>query len=518
MELNCEIIAVGTELLLGNITNTNARFLSEQLASSGVNVLYQSVVGDNETRLKEVFNNALNRANLVILTGGLGPTPDDLTKETVFDALELQSEFIEAEYQKILDYFAHKGKTCPENNKKQAYFPKEAIILNNAYGTAPGCILPFEEKFVVILPGPPKELEPMFLNSVKPYLKEKTGSIIFSRTVKLFGIGESEAAEKIADLLDGDNPTAAFYAKTGQVEIRVTAKGTSENQAELLVLSLIHKIENKLGEYIYGYDDDTLQSVAVKLLKKYNKTVATAESITGGLISKKITDVSGASQVFESGFCTYSNAAKANYLKVNKKTLKVSSAISGEVAELMAEGAMKQDGADFGVSATGLAGPNSDESGKPVGTVYIAVSSKNNTAVRKLFLSRGIENDRDYIRELTSMHALSLLIKVIKETCGEEKNKPITEISQIGAAPVNTKEAAFAVNDEEDTKIDAFMAALKERQIDAETGEKIENANPITEALQETKKEPEKPTLEEKIETEKTDANLKRSYNFELFE
>lgn len=516
MELNCEIIAVGTELLLGNITNTNARFLSEELAGVGVNVLYQSVVGDNPQRLTEVFNTALCRTNLVILTGGLGPTPDDLTKETVFDALGLQSEFIQSEYDKILEYFAHKGKECPENNKKQAYFPKEAIILKNSCGTAPGCILPLENKTVVILPGPPKELKPMFIDSVKPYLKEITGSIIFSRTVKLFGIGESAAAEKIADLLEGTNPTAAFYAKTGRVEIRVTAKGTSENQAELLVLSLIHKIENKLGEYIYGYDNDTLQSVAVGLLKKYNKTVATAESITGGLISKKITDVSGASQVFESGFCTYSNAAKANYLKVNKKTLKVSSAISGEVAELMAEGAMKQDGADFGVSATGLAGPASDESGKPVGTVYIAVSHKNGTAVKKLFLSRGIENDREYIRELASMHALSLLIKVIKETCGEENNNSISEISQVGAAPVNTKAAASAVNDDEDTKIDAFMAALQERRIDTDTDKKQDD-NPITKALNdETPKE--EPETEEITTEEPLDTNLKRSYNFELFE
>lgn len=517
MELNCEIIAVGTELLLGNITNTNARFLSEELANAGVNVLYQSVVGDNPESLKEVFNTALNRTNLVILTGGLGPTPDDLTKETVFDALGLQSEFIGAEYDKILEYFAHKGKECPESNKKQACFPKEAIILKNSNGTAPGCILPLDSKTVVILPGPPKELKPMFLDSVKPYLKEKTGSIIFSRTLKLFGIGESEASEKIADLLDGENPTAAFYAKTGRVEIRVTAKGTSENQAELLVLSLIHKIENKLGDYIYGYDNDTLQSVAVGLLKKYNKTVATAESITGGLISKKITDVSGASQVFESGFCTYSNAAKANYLKVNKKTLKVSSAISGEVAELMAEGAMKQDGADYGVSATGLAGPASDESGKPVGTVYIAVSHKNGTAVKKLFLSRGIENDREYIRELTSMHALSLLIKVIKETCGEDSDKAFSDISQVGAAPVNTKAAASAVNDDEDTKIDAFMAALQERRIDTDTAEKSETDNPIAKALSETP-EKEEPKAEENTPEEPLDTNLKRSYNFELFE
>ena len=518
MELNCEIIAVGTELLLGNITNTNARFLSEQLASAGVNVLYHTVVGDNPNRLKDTFNNALIRANLVILTGGLGPTPDDLTKETVFDALGLQSEFIESEYDKILAYFEHKGKPCPENNKKQACFPKEAIILKNSCGTAPGCILPLENKTVVILPGPPKELEPMFLDSVKPYLKELTGSIIFSRTIKLFGIGESEAAEKIADLLDGENPTAAFYAKTGRVEIRVTAKGTSENQAELLVLSLIHKIENKLGEYIYGYDDDTLQSVAVELLKKYEKTVATAESITGGLISKKITDISGASQVFNSGFCTYSNEAKANYLKVNKKTLKVSSAISGEVASLMAQGAMKQSGSDFGLSSTGLAGPNSDDSGKPVGTVYIALAHKDDTIVKKLFLGRGIENDRDYIRELTSMHALSLLIKTLKQLFDEKSDEQVYDVSLTGAAPVNSQAAQSAVNDDEDTKIDAFMAALQERQINTSEEEKAQADNPIKEALKEAPKKTEEPENKEAEKSERTDSGIKRTYNFELFE
>lgn len=530
MELNCEIIAVGTELLLGNITNTNARFLSEELASAGVNVLYHSVVGDNQKRLTEVFNYALQRANVVILTGGLGPTQDDLTKETVFSSLGLQSEFNESCYNKIVDYFKAKGKQCPDNNKKQAYFPKEAIICPNECGTAPGCIIPLENKTVVILPGPPSELEPMFLKSVKPYLANLSGSIIFSKTIKLFGIGESEAAEMVADLLTGSNPTAAFYAKTGRVDIRVTAKGESQNQAELLVLSLVHKLNDVLSEYVYGYDDDTLESVAVELLKKAGKTLATAESITGGLISKRITDVPGASQVFSMGFCTYSDEAKMKLLKVNKKTLKFATAISEETARLMAEGATKQAQADFGLATTGLAGPTSDESGKPVGTVYIAVSYKDNTIAKKLFINRGLENDRDYIREITSLNALSLLIKAINQYCFNDNGEEIISDSLLpSSTPVNSN-VSEEDTDESETKIDAFMAALNERKIDVDTNTQDntdtnttkDETNPITQVLSQSSSSSDEQTSNadntDESEIEALNPNAKKSYNFELFE
>ena len=508
MNINCEILCVGTELLLGNITNTNARFLSEELANIGVNVLYHSVVGDNTERLTESFNLALSRVDLVILTGGLGPTQDDLTKETVFSALGLESEFNEACYDKIVEYFKAKGKTCPDNNKKQAYFPKEAIICSNNCGTAPGCIIPLENKTVVILPGPPKELKPMFLNSVAPYLEDKSKSVIYSKTINLFGIGESEAETKISDLTKGTNPTVAFYAKTGRVQIRVTAKADTNDNAKALVLPIVNQICDIYGDLVYGFDDDTLQSVAIKMLKDANKTVAVAESCTGGLIAKKITDIPGASQVFEMGFCTYSNEAKIKFLKVNKKTIQLSSAISGETARLMAEGAKKQAHADFGIAVTGLAGPDPDDSGKPVGTVYIAVAYKKETYVKKLFINRGIENDRDYIREITSMHAFSLLIKAIKAYTGEDDTiKLADELIATNTEPEQTEAQA-------ETKIDEFMAILNERKI--ENPETV-SKNPIKEVAE---------SIDEVTDTKPSSQDnndafgqtTKKSYNFELFE
>ena len=521
MNLNCEILSVGTELLLGNITNTNARFLSEALADIGVNVLYHSVVGDNEERLTESFNLALSRCDVVILTGGLGPTTDDITKETVFKALGLESQFNENCYNKIVDYFKAKGKNCPDNNKKQAYFPKEAIICENNNGTAPGCIIPLENKTVVILPGPPKELKPMFKESVKPYLEKMSGSVIYSKTINLFGIGESEAEEKIAELTKGTNPTVAFYAKTGRVQIRVTAKAESLLDAQNMVLPLVKEITDIYGEKVYGFDNDTLQSVAVNALKEAGKTVTVAESCTGGLIAKKITDIPGASSVFEMGFCTYSNEAKIKFLKVNKKTIKLASAISGETARLMAEGAKKQAHADFGLATTGLAGPDTDESGKPVGTVYIAVAYKNHTVAKKLFINRGIENDRDYIREITSMHAFDLLIRAIKKYCGSDEE--VTEDDILGETLISTTPTVSENIQEEpvETKTDAFMALLNERKIaDA-------NGNPVNTEETKTIENPIKEVLEsenEIVEVEKNETidnpltSTKKSYNFELFE
>lgn len=520
MELNSEIIAVGTELLLGNITNTNSRFLSEQLAACGVNVLYHTVVGDNKARLTDAFNLAKTRANVIILTGGLGPTQDDITKETIFEAIGLDSEFNEDCYNKIVDYFKAKGKQCPDNNKKQAYFPKEAIICENSNGTAPGCILELNNLTVVILPGPPKELEPMFRNCVAPYLSEKSGSIIFSRTINLLGIGESEAAEKVADLLDSDNPTAAFYAKTGVVQIRVTAKSETKNQAELLVMSLVHKLVDKLSEYVYGYDDDTPESVAVKLLKDNGKTVAVAESLTGGLITKKITDIAGASEIFQMGFCTYSNEAKIKVLKVHKKTLKLATAISGEVARLMAEGAMKQAKADFGIATTGLAGPTADESGKPVGTVYIAVSYKNNTVAKKLFINRGFDNDREYIREVTSVSALNLLIKAIRQYCGndgEESEDTILSDSLLSSVKSVSTSADKNEDEQTDNSMDAFVAMMNERKIEsvsetAESDKSEEIKEEVTEEVIEETEAVDNSADEDILNTEK------KNYNFDLFE
>ena len=409
--MNCEILAVGTELLLGNIVNSNAQFLSRELAALGINVLYHTVVGDNEERLKQAFSLAYSRADVVLVTGGLGPTTDDITKEVIFDELGLETVFNQYSYERITDYFEKRKIPWVESNKKQAYFPEKAIICNNDYGTAPGCIIPCEQdgKTIVILPGPPREMQPMFTSGVRPYFKKKVNAVIISKTICLFDVGEAKAEELVKDLITGSNPTAAFYAKTGIVQIRVTAKAEDVVSAKRILRPLVNKISERLSDKIYGYDNDTLESVVVTMLKDMGLTVAVAESCTGGLISEKITNVPGSSRVLGMGICTYSNEAKHRLLGVPNKVIATKSPISGEVARLMAEGVRKKAKADIGVSATGIAGPGGALPGKPVGTVFIAVSYKNNIITKKLNLGKSGINDREYIRELAALYALDLI-------------------------------------------------------------------------------------------------------------
>ena len=408
--MKAEILCVGTELLLGDIVNTNAVYLAKELAKLGINVYHQAVVGDNPERLKASLKEALSRCDLVITTGGLGPTCDDLTKETAAEVLKLPMEENAEELQHIKEYFKKINRTMTDNNRKQALIPKGAVILKNGFGTAPGILAENNGKFLALLPGPPREMRPMFDNELAPILKKYTGKTLVSRTIHIFNVGESSVESKLKDLMNSlENPTLAPYAKDGEVLLRVTAAAESTEKGYEMIEPVIEKVRETIGnEYIYGIDVGNLQTALVKALHEKNLKIATAESITGGLVSKRITEVSGSSEVFECGICSYSNNIKHSVLGVSQETLDTFTEYSAETALEMAKGVRRISGADIGISTTGIAGPNGGTDEKPVGLVYVAVDSDNYSDVKKLLLSRGFSEEREFIRYLASSHALYL--------------------------------------------------------------------------------------------------------------
>lgn len=408
--MNCELISVGTEILLGDILNSNVQFLSKELAKLGMNVMRHTTVGDNEKRLLKALDDAFEFSRAVILTGGLGPTPDDLTKETCCKyfgiSLQEDSEILS----KIESYFKLKNTVMPECNKKQALVPTVGRVLENHNGTAPGFILEKDGKIIVILPGPPKEMIPMYRESVKPYLMQFTDSVIVSHNIRTFGIGESYMSEKVEDLLEGSNPTVAPYAKSGEALLRVTAKAETEEKAEELMKGVIDEIKARLGDSIYGIDTDSIEQTVVRLLKEKKQTVSFAESCTGGLCGKRITDISGASEVFHCGVISYANEIKAGVLGVKQETLDAYTAVSEETAKEMAQGVKALSGADYGVSITGYAGPGDEEE---VGLIYIAVASDKETTVKKLVTGHRGRSCRDYNRHVAASNAFNELRKAI---------------------------------------------------------------------------------------------------------
>lgn len=407
--MNGEIIAVGTELLLGNIVNTNAQFLSEELSNLGINVYYQTVVGDNRERLENAISEALNRADLLILTGGLGPTDDDLTKETVAHLLNLEMYLHEESKELIEKYLKRK---ISESNLKQTYIPEGAIILKNDNGTAPGIIIEKDEKIVVLLPGPPREMAPMFSDKVKPYLEKKSPFVMRSQILRLFGIGESSVGDKVKDLMQNNNPTVAPYAKDNETILRVTAKAESEEEADRLNREMIKEIDARLGEFIYSYNDTELKTVCAKNLIEKNVTIAAAESCTAGLFTATLAELPGVSSILSESIITYANEAKEKYLGVKHETLEKFGAVSRETAFEMAEGIKNRSGSDIGVSITGLAGPDGGSAEKPVGLVYIGIATKNETKTYELNL---LGRDRNKIRHAAVMNALSLVNKTLNQ-------------------------------------------------------------------------------------------------------
>lgn len=410
-----EILCVGTELLLGDIINTNAAFLARELAALGIGVYHQTVVGDNGGRLREAVELALSRSDLLVMTGGLGPTYDDITKETATEALGKKLVWNQQAYDRMEAYFARTGRVMSENNRKQAMMPEGAVVFQNENGTAPGAAMESGEKVIVLLPGPPSEMEPMFCNQVRPYLERKTGQTFLSRTVHLFGIGESAAEEQLRELMESShNPTVAPYAKTGEVLLRVTAAAKNEQEAKKLLAPAVEEIQKRMGPYVYGVDVGTLQNAAVTALRQKGLTVSTAESCTGGGVAKRITEVPGASQVLQAGICTYTNRMKAELLGVKERTLQNYGAVSERTALEMAQGVRIRTGADIGVSVTGVAGPDPSE-GKPVGLVFVSVSSQWYEQTVQLHLARGSGNERERVRHLAENHALYAVLQAARK-------------------------------------------------------------------------------------------------------
>ena len=407
----CELISVGTEILLGDILNTDAQFLSQELAKLGISVMHQSTVGDNAGRLLSVLKEAAKRSDIIILSGGLGPTPDDITKEVCCEFFGKEMYLHEESLEKMKRFFAERKREMPENNVKQAMLPVGCTVFVNNNGTAPGLAVEKDGVHLLLLPGPPRELKAMFFESAVPYLKQFSDKVIISHNVRTFGIGESAMAEKVSDLLDLQNPTVAPYAKDGEALLRVTAMADSEEQAEKMCKPVIEDIKNRLGDTVYGIDYTCIEEAVVELLREKNLKIATAESCTGGFIAKRITNVSGSSEIFECGIVSYSNRIKNEILGVNADDLEKYGAVSETVARQMAEGAVRVSGADIAVSVTGIAGPNGDGSGKPVGLSYIGLADKNNSWVRELKTGR---TDRDYNRYVNASNALNMIRMYIR--------------------------------------------------------------------------------------------------------
>ena len=382
--MRAEIITVGTEILLGDIVNTNSQFLAKELANLGIEVYYQGTVGDNEDRLLESLEESLNRSDMVITTGGLGPTKDDLTKETAAKLFNQELVFHEESWREIEAYFNKLGKVPTENNKKQAYFPKEAIVLKNNNGTAPGAILKKDNKTIIVLPGPPREMKPMFEESVKPYLQYLTDDILVSKTLRFYGIGESSLENAIIDIInEQSNPTIAPYAKDTEVTLRITAKAISEEVAMDLINPVIDKIEDRVGQYIYSQGESTLEDTVAEMLVNKNLTISVAESCTGGMVSSNLINYPGISSVFMEGCITYSNEAKMKSLGVKKETLDKFGAVSEETAREMAEGIARRYNTNIGISTTGIAGPEGGTKEKPVGLVYFGIYINGKTIVKR---------------------------------------------------------------------------------------------------------------------------------------
>lgn len=411
-----ELVCVGTELLLGNIVNTNGAYLAEMCARLGLSCFYQTVVGDNEERMRTTIKTAVDRSDIVILCGGLGPTEDDLTKEIASEVMG--KKLIEDAHsrERIQAYMNNYLKTNPkmtltENNWKQAMIPEGAIVLDNANGTAPGIIIEEGQKTVVLLPGPPNELIPMFENQVYQYLREKQPEVIYSKMIKICGVGESMAETRIKDMIDAQtNPTIATYAKTGEVHLRITAKAKDEKEARKLIKPVVKELKQRFGTSIYTTDEkETLEEAVIKLLRKKGLILSTAESCTGGMLSSRLINVPGASDVYKEGFITYSDKAKHKYLMVKKSTLKAYSAVSRKTAKEMAKGCCLNTGADVSIAVTGLAGPDGGTEEKPVGLVYIACCYKKKVHVQELHLN----GNRMKIREQATVKALTLLRECI---------------------------------------------------------------------------------------------------------
>ena len=410
--MKAEIIAVGTELLLGEVANTNAVYLSQRMAECGIDVYRHTTVGDNRARLIDVLSEAFARADIVITTGGLGPTADDITKDAVAAHFGLALELHQPSLLAIKAFFDRMGHEMKENNKRQAYLPEGAMVLDNPAGTAPGCIVSVGGKKCILLPGPPKEVDVMYRRHVKDYLMQYSREVLVSLTLRFVGIGESAMEDAVKDIVQAQgNPSIAPYAvdRPGEVTLRLCAKAKTEDDARMMILPVAGRIKERLGEFIYGENDDSLAQVVVAMLRGIGLRLAAAESITGGAFAAAVVSVPGASYVLNESYVVYSNHSKTKLLGVSEATLESHGAVSSQTAEEMAQGALKAASADISISFTGVAGPDGGTQEKPVGLTYIGLCYKGRTEVGKHILF----GDRNRIRDRVVALGLDMIRRAI---------------------------------------------------------------------------------------------------------
>ncbi len=409
--MKAEIIAVGTEILLGDIVNTDAQVISLGLDELGIDVYYQTVVGDNPERLREVLDIARRRSDLIVTTGGLGPTLDDLTRETIAAAFGRELVLHQPSLRRITAFFDRIGSEMTPNNLKQAMLPAGCTVLPNDWGTAPGCAFEADGVHVLMLPGPPRECTPLFRTAGMAYLSKLAGGVILSHNIHVFGMGESQMEDRLHALMEeGHNPTLAPYAKDGECLVRVTAKADTKEQAEALLAPAVRRVCDALGDVVYGIDVGSLEQAAAEALTARGLTLAVAESCTGGLLSKRITDVPGASRFYRGGACTYCDEIKRSVLGVRQETLDAYTAVSEQTAEEMARGAARVFDADIGIGITGYAGPDGGADGTPAGTVHIGIFFRGEAYVRTICSPRGRQNAR---RDAAN-HALDLILRAVR--------------------------------------------------------------------------------------------------------
>lgn len=401
-----EIISVGTELLLGHVTNTDARDISEMLSKIGINVKYHTVVGDNPERLRKCVETAKSRADIIITTGGLGPTCDDLTKQILAEAFGLRLVENKAEREGLYDYIRY-GKKFTDNNFTQAMLPDGCTVFHNNCGTAPGCGFEKDGKIVVMIPGPPKECNAMFRESALPYLRKLSEELIVSHSVRIFGLGESSVDDIFAEEMNRmTNPTMAPYAKECDCLLQITAKAKSVDEAEKMIAPVMEHVMQRLGDVVYGVDVECIEESVIKLLREKNMTFSAAESCTGGELAKRFTDMPGASAFFKGGVVTYTNEAKAKLLGIDPALIEEKGAVSHEVAKAMAENVRALLGTDIGVGVTGLAGPDGDGVHE-VGTVFVSLAVEGETFVKELHM--GAMRTRSFIRRMAGNHIYDMM-------------------------------------------------------------------------------------------------------------
>ena len=409
--MKAAILTVGTEILFGQIVNTNAAFISKRLNDLGIDVMYHYTVGDNEDRLEALIKEIFQECDLIITTGGLGPTQDDLTKNIVAKVMGDKLITHNESLRRIKDFFVKIGKPMTENNIKQAYLPSKAKVLMNDYGSAPGFVSKVDDKIIMYLPGPPREMEPMFVNYAENYLKQFTDCVIYYEFVKTIGIGESILETELLDLIDGQvDPTIATYANEGESYLRITSKRETYDEAKKAVDDMIDKVRDRVGKYIYAIGDKQLAEVVVDLLKDNNLTISSAESCTGGLFADSIISISGTSSIFDRALVTYSNKAKIEELGVSKETLDTYGAVSEQTAREMVEGLSKASSSDICISVTGIAGPDGGTIEKPVGLVYTALKYKDQIICKE---NRFRNTGRNSIRRRSVMKMLEMIYNMI---------------------------------------------------------------------------------------------------------